>query len=96
MQPKPKTKQAPQPTAAKRVARPEVNVAPSACPSCGSTEREGYAGTKARKLSGELPDGRRYQTVIWKPTKCRGCGQNRVDVYHLDRPYKTSDGDLID
>jgi hypothetical protein len=76
--------------------RPEVTVTPSACPNCGSTERTGYAGTKARKLSGQLPDGRRYQTVVWKPTKCRGCNQNRVDVYHLDRPYKKSDGDLID
>lgn len=80
----------------KREPRPEVVVAPSACPNCGSTERDGYAGTKARKLSGVLDDGRKYQTVVWKPTKCRGCGQNRTDVYHLDRPYKKSDGDLIE
>lgn len=75
---------------------PEVVVTPSACPHCGSTDRDGYAGTKARKLTGVLADGRPYQTVVWKPTKCRGCGQNRTDVYHLNRPYKKSDGDLIE
>lgn len=81
---------------AKRTPTPEVQVAASVCPSCGSTERIGYHGTKARALSGVLEDGRRYQVVIWKRTQCRNCEQPRVDVFHLDRPYKKDDGELLE
>ena len=72
----------------------EVVVTASACPHCGSTDREGYAGTRARKLSGVL-NGRPYKVVIWKPTKCRNCGKRRIDVFHLNRAYRKSDGNLL-
>jgi predicted Zn-ribbon and HTH transcriptional regulator len=78
----------------KREPLPEVEVTPSVCPGCGSTDREGYAGTRARNLTGIL-NGRPYRVVIWKPTKCRNCGKRRIDVYHLDRAYKASDGKLL-
>lgn len=73
---------------------PEVDVEVSSCPNCGSTERTGYHSTKCRELSG-VHNGRPYKTVVWKRTKCRGCGKNRIDRFHLNRKPRKSDGERL-
>lgn len=67
-----------------RTPPPEVEVIPSACPKCGSTKRTGYNAVKEREISGTTRDGRKYQRIQWKRTKCSDCGQNRVDVFYLN------------
>lgn len=79
------TQAAPKPKrSAKRSPTPEVEVIPSACPKCGSTNHAGYNSTKERDIAGTLRDGRTYRRIVWKRTKCLDCDQNRVDVYYLN------------
>lgn len=58
---------------------PRVIVPVSRCPICGSTEREDYHGTRTLEVGGVLPDGTVYRRVVWRNTRCRSCGQARVD-----------------
>lgn len=51
----------------------------STCPACGSSARTGYNGCSRVDTGGELPDGRTYIAVWFRPCKCLECGQNRVD-----------------
>ena len=41
------------------------------CPKCKSTSREGYSAIKTMDLNGNK--------VSWKRTKCKDCGQRRMD-----------------
>lgn len=50
------------------------------CPKCHSVKRERYHRVRSREISGTTRDGRRYTRVTWRRTKCRSCGQCRVDV----------------
>ena len=56
-----------------------VHVEASRCKQCGSTEREGYSRRLVREIAGER-DGVPYDRVVWRWTKCRACGQARVDI----------------
>jgi hypothetical protein len=49
---------------------------PPACPSCGSTRREPYRDGVAheQRQKGEV-DGRPYNRIVWRRTRCLDCGQ---------------------
>lgn len=61
--------------------RPEVDVAPSRCarPSCGSTERERYSTTQVQAFAGRDEQGRPFTHIVRRWTRCKACGQARVD-----------------
>ena len=61
--------------------RPEVEVEPSRCtrPGCGSTERERYYSTQIQPFAGEDAMGRPFTHIVRRWTRCKACGQPRVD-----------------
>jgi hypothetical protein len=63
-----------------------VTVAASRCRKCGSTEREGYFNTNETPASGIDADGRPYTHVVRRWTRCRNCGQTRIDRAYENRP----------
>jgi len=67
------------PRGSKTTKRDIVTVAASRCRKCGSTDRAPYSQTKSRQLTGCTPAGEPYNRVSWKRTKCKSCGQARVD-----------------
>lgn len=52
------------------------------CPKCLSLKRDRYHRVKTREISGVTRDGRQYDRVTWRRTRCRTCGQARVDIEH--------------
>lgn len=58
---------------------PVEEAALTQCPKCHSTERAPYNGVRTREYSGITPDGRQYNFISWKNTKCTKCGQHRID-----------------
>lgn len=51
----------------------EATVTPSICPKCGSENREKYFGSTIQEYLGER--------ITRKRTKCRECGQHRIDRF---------------
>lgn len=49
------------------------------CPSCGSTDREAYWGKREHQHDGLDDSGRPFTHVCWRKTRCKVCGQIRVD-----------------
>lgn len=70
------------PRGAKTVDRDLVAVIPAACPRCHSTEREPYDKVREREISGRTVDGHPYTHVVWRKTRCRGCGQARTERHY--------------
>lgn len=76
-------------TAKKKTGRPKgkkttpkrtVNVMPGRCLKCGSTSRTPYKHiTQKLDHGGTAPDGKPYNRITWRPTKCLVCQQHRVD-----------------
>lgn len=63
-------------------ATPEAIARPTTCPACGSTNRAPYAGHKQElDYAGEF-EGRPYNKVVWRRTRCLDCGQARLDKSH--------------
>lgn len=60
---------------------PEVVGELTRCKKCDSTERVAYYGTISRDLTGER-NGKRFNRVTWKRTKCASCHQARTDVFY--------------
>jgi len=56
-----------------------VDTESTSCPSCGSNKRAAYWGKIKRELSGTAPDGRIFEAITYRRTKCEQCGQHRVD-----------------
>jgi predicted Zn-ribbon and HTH transcriptional regulator len=76
------------PAGARTVDRPAADVLPSSCPKCGSTNREPYSGQPREfKYAGEH-EGRPYTRIVYRSTRCRDCGQARVDREWLYEPEK--------
>lgn len=67
------------PEGSKTADRDVVTVLPSRCVSCGSTDRDPYCNTRTVTGDGIAPDGGRYTAVELSNTRCRHCGQCRVD-----------------
>jgi hypothetical protein len=55
-----------------------ATVALSRCRACGSTDREGYYGVRVLQMAG-AHEGEPYTHIVWRRTRCRCCGQMRVD-----------------
>ena len=63
------------------------------CKRCGSDRREKYRNTRKKQGAGITRDGREYNWIVWRRTKCVDCGQHRDDVFHyLDLPDRLADG----
>lgn len=77
-----KPKPAPKPKATRAI---KTVVRPGRCPKCESTRRAGYTSIVTRDIAGTI-DGHAYTHITWKRTKCRDCGQHRVDLFHENRP----------
>jgi len=59
---------------------PVVEVQPaSKCTRCGSPHRAEYEHRNVQKYSAALRDGRQYDEIIRRRTKCEDCGQARID-----------------
>jgi ribosomal protein S27AE len=59
---------------------PIVELKKSSCTKCGSTEHTGYHNTRNPLMAkGITPDGRKYNCVIYRRTRCSNCGQSRID-----------------
>ena len=63
-----------------------MEVDPSRCRRCGSTEKKKLAGAdRELEYPGKLPDGRPYTHVVWKRYQCASCGQVRVEKVRENR-----------
>jgi hypothetical protein len=80
------TKNAGRPKGAKTGAYDQAETVATQCRKCGSSERVPYFGTTESRIAGQLPDGRRYTHVVWRRTRCAGCGQCRSDKTFENRP----------
>lgn len=59
----------------------QVPFVPTRCRRCDSTERTPYIGTPVvTNYEGVAPDGKKYNRVVRKRTRCKVCGQLRFDV----------------
>lgn len=68
------------------VAPPVCDAPPSRCPTCGSSEREGYSNTTEYAIVGRIAgSGQEYTHVVWRTTKCKCCGQVRRDRSYENR-----------
>ncbi|QDT07802.1 hypothetical protein K227x_62300 [Rubripirellula lacrimiformis] len=57
----------------------DITAAKSRCPKCLSIKRERYSNVTTHDISGISPDGQEYDQITWRRTKCKSCGQSRVD-----------------
>lgn len=65
-----------------------VDSQPSRCPNpeCQSTDREPYRdGPHIEMAYCGSQDGKLYTHVVWRRTRCRACGQHRIDRTHENR-----------
>ena len=69
------------------------SVHPAACPHCGKTDREPYRLASVIAHGGVTATGREYSHVVNRRTKCRACGQARIDRYFENRAPEASPGD---
>jgi hypothetical protein len=87
------SKKSGRPRGAKNEDRASAVSLPPACPSCNSTRREPYRNGVVvdRQLAGEI-DGRPYNRVVWRRTRCLDCGQQiTVREYH----FSPTDDDVL-
>lgn len=68
-----------------------VNVHPSRCRVCGSTDRVGYHNTVIQEFAG-IADGRSYTHIVLRRTNCAGCGQARIDKTFENHPKSPDSG----
>jgi len=75
------------PKGAKNCKRKLTTSLPAACPVCNSTRRQPYKdGIVAEYyMTGEI-DGRPYNRVIWRRTRCLDCDQNLTVREYLFEP----------
>ena len=67
----------------------EVAVEPSRCNKCQSTEREPYFHKHVQEYAGFDPrHGGLYTHIIRRWTRCRACGQVRIDRFYENRIEK--------
>ena len=53
----------------------------SRCKKCDSTEREAYFGTPIVHDIAGIHNGREYNRKVMKRTRCKACGQQRLDAF---------------
>lgn len=70
----------------KMPSKPPVNqVEASRCASCGSTEREEYYGKTEQQFDGVDSSGNSYTHIVRRRTRCKSCGQTRIDRAYENR-----------
>ena len=82
------TRQGGRPLGSKSKPKPSVSVHPPRCPSCKGTNckvQPGYAPI-VRDVSGVLPGGERFTSVIWRSKVCQDCGQHFREKSYLFDP----------
>lgn len=57
----------------------------SRCKKCDSTDREKYFGTPTEFEITGIKDGQEYTHIVRKRTKCKACGQQRLDSFYENR-----------
>lgn len=67
------------PAGSKNVTRIATAIA-TRCPQCSSTDREEYAYRRVELISGTAPDGKPFNRVVRRRTRCEGCGLARIDT----------------
>jgi len=71
----------------------QIRVVPPRCPKCGSDLRDPYRLIQTRAIAGRLgPAGEQYDQIEWKRTRCRACGQVRIERHFrlvTPQPAKT-------
>jgi hypothetical protein len=67
-----------------------VTVLPSACPKCQSTDRTPYVNPVEYPYAGVTADDRPYTHIVWRSTRCLGCGQNRKDRCYENRAEQSA------
>lgn len=82
---KPRRGRPPQSQTLDRVVANEEVFPPTQCPACGSRERDKYRSVQRCEGGGVTPNGRIYDAVELRPTKCTDCGQARYDRRYLVR-----------
>lgn len=70
------------PKGAKTVDKPESVAGLTRCRACNSTERERYTNPRSVASCGIDPDGKPYNRITWRNTRCKNCGQVRVDKFY--------------
>lgn len=61
------------------------------CRKCDSTEREKYFGTPTVfEITGVDEDGKAYNRKVMKRTRCKACGQQRLDSFFELRKKKAN------
>ena len=66
------------PQGARNQQHDRVHVEVSRCRKCNSTERSPYTHKTTKAVSGER-DGKPFNRIVWRRTKCLACGQARID-----------------
>lgn len=64
-----------------------------ACPVCGKTDRERYRLLSAVQHGGFTANGREYSHVVNRRTKCKACGEPRIDRFFENRMPEASPGE---
>ena len=82
--PEPETP-APAATPAAEGKTPIVQATATRCFACQSTDRYGYYNVSAQEFGGVAPDGHPYTHIVRKWTRCRNCGQTRIDRVYENR-----------
>lgn len=67
------------PKGAKTKDAPVVEVVPTRCPACGSTQRGSYFGTPRHLKIKGINDGVEYVSITYRRCKCTKCGQLRME-----------------
>lgn len=81
----PKKKRSPgRPEGSPNVKPDQSEVTLSRC-KCGSTDRERYFGTPFELAYRGEKNGKPYTHVVKKRTKCKACGQQRLDIIYENR-----------
>lgn len=78
------SKQKGRPKGAKNVSENQTVVLPQ-CGSCGSSERTPYQKVNEVEHGGKTAEGEEYTHIVFKRTKCKNCGQQRVDRIRENR-----------
>lgn len=74
---------------------PTITVAASRCRACGSTDRDQYFATRVLAIDGMTSDGELYTHVVWRRTRCQGCGQYRIDKSFENRTADCSGSEQV-
>lgn len=59
----------------------QIDVMPPSCPKCGCTDRGPYFAIRRLASCGVTRDGQPYTRITFKRTRCKKCGQSRVDRF---------------